>query len=72
MVRFFDTKELMQFIDNGFDCKKLSANEVEVYVSGHIDDFIKQLSKYKVQSIDIKKQSLEEVFMTYYKGSVEG
>ncbi|TVP86089.1 MAG: ABC transporter ATP-binding protein [Acholeplasmataceae bacterium] len=41
--------------------------ELEVAVSGDIMPFIKKLANIQVESLDIKSQSLEEVFMDYYK-----
>lgn len=55
---------------NLFMKKYPDARQNECYVSlmlqGHIDDFIKDLSHYKVNDLNIRSQSLEEIFLQYY------
>lgn len=51
----------------GFELGQETDNGVEVFVSGgEIDDFIKKLSTVKVINLEQKKQSLEDIFLTYY------
>ncbi|HKL61626.1 MAG TPA: ABC transporter ATP-binding protein [Acholeplasma sp.] len=67
IVRFHDEWELCSFMKNNFTYHKNSQLEIEVIISGDVDELIKALSIYKIESIDIKKQTIEEVFMGYYK-----
>lgn len=67
IVRFHDEWELCSFMKNNFSYHKNSQLEIEVIISGDVDELIKALSIYKIESIDIKKQTIEEVFMGYYK-----
>lgn len=51
----------------GFEVKKTSSTDVEVVVTGDIQPFIQTLAKVSVKSLDVKNQSLEEIFMDYYQ-----
>lgn len=42
--------------------------KVIVEVKGHMDDFIKKLSQFTVKDLEIRTQSLEELFMHFYGG----
>lgn len=39
----------------------------EIAISGDVNPFIHQLAQCKVKSLEVKRQSLEEIFMDYYK-----
>ena len=41
-------------------------NAVTLHVTGGMDGFIKELGKYGVEDLEMKAQSLEELFMHYY------
>jgi ABC-2 type transport system ATP-binding protein len=41
-------------------------NMAEIEVTGSVDHFLKEISKFTVENIDIKATTLEEVFMQYY------
>ncbi len=52
----------------GYDTKILSGDTCEIYVGREkTDEFIKKLATLNVLSLDIKEQSLEELFLNYYK-----
>ena len=55
IVRFHDEWELCSFMKNNFTYHKNSQLEIEVIISGDVDELIKALSIYKIESIDIKK-----------------
>lgn len=46
----------------------IEKNKVLLSLSGNVDGLIKTLSKYSVKDINIKTQTLEELFMHYYGG----
>ncbi|MEG0403548.1 MAG: ABC transporter ATP-binding protein [Anaerorhabdus sp.] len=53
-------------LKSGFDAKPLN-DSIEVYITGeNIDNFIKTCALFHVISLDIKAQTLEDVFMHYY------
>ena len=67
VVHFDTDEERRRFNTEGFTVENTRNNELEIAVSGDVNEFIKRLSKCTLKGIDIKKQSLEEVFMEYYK-----
>ena len=58
-----DVKKLM---DSGLESKKSREKEVLVRVGEQYDDFIKTLSRFHVRGLDIRRRSLEDIFMSYY------
>jgi ABC-2 type transport system ATP-binding protein len=65
----FLTKEMaLAFMKEGFKVRESKGNQVTVFVKGNINSLIHALDKYEVTSLDIKTQSLEELFMHYYGG----
>ena len=43
-------------------------NQVVIKLIGDVDSFIKSVSNYEIEDINIRTQSLEELFMHYYGG----
>lgn len=65
----FLTKEMaLDFMKEGFKVRESKGNQVTVFVKGNINPLIHTLDKYEVTNLDIKTQSLEELFMHYYGG----
>ena len=66
-VTFNDENEAIKFVEA---TKKSSrdGNIVDIKVSKNVDEFIKTLSKYVVKDINIRTQTLEELFLHYYGG----
>ena len=60
-----------QFRREGFDVLENMGNTSVVSVKGSIQEFIKALEKYPVTNLDVKTESLEEIFMHYYGGDKE-
>ncbi len=50
-----------------FEVQQIAGDTLEVYVTGAgIDRFIKTVARFEVADLDVKNQSLEDVFMQYY------
>jgi ABC-2 type transport system ATP-binding protein len=65
----FSTDEMAAcFSKEGFEVKERAKNQVTVSVKGKIMPLIHALNKYEVTSLDVKTQTLEELFMHYYGG----
>lgn len=66
-VTFNDENEAIKFSEA---TKKSSrdGNIVDIKVSKNVDEFIKTLSKYVIKDINIRTQTLEELFLHYYGG----
>ncbi|MBN2268099.1 MAG: ABC transporter ATP-binding protein [Acholeplasmataceae bacterium] len=68
-IRFKYENEAKAFEIEGFDSTPYNPLEYDVTISGDVNPLIKSLGKYVIESLEIKIQSLEEIFMDYYKGS---
>lgn len=65
----FSTKEMaLEFAKEGFEVKESKGNMVTVSIKGNIMPLISSLNKYEVNNLDVKTQTLEELFMHYYGG----
>ncbi|HEY5563389.1 MAG TPA: ABC transporter ATP-binding protein [Clostridiaceae bacterium] len=65
----FLTKEMAEdFAKEGFQVIAIEEKKVTVSVKGNINDLIAAINKYKIKDLDVKTQSLEELFMHYYGG----
>jgi ABC-2 type transport system ATP-binding protein len=60
-------KDIPHLTKNGLDIINQNNLEFEIAVSGDLNPFLKHLSQCEIDSLDVKKQSLEEIFMHYYK-----
>ena len=59
-------------IKTGGESKILSDTELEISVPfDGIDKFLKELAKHTITNIGVKEASLEDVFMTHYKGGTK-
>jgi ABC-2 type transport system ATP-binding protein len=53
------------------EIKRVRRDIYSFQVEGEIDGFIKSLAEYSITDIDIERQSLEQIFLTYYAGKEE-
>lgn len=63
---FFKSEEEAKKFKEEFKESLRDKKKVSLSFTGEVDSFIKSLSKYEVRDINIKAQSLEELFMHYY------
>ncbi|MGL4847626.1 MAG: ABC transporter ATP-binding protein [Clostridium sp.] len=68
IVTFKNENATKGFKTEKFKIERLSSDTLSVLVEGDINLFINTLSKYEVKSLDVKTQSLEELFMHFYGG----
>jgi ABC-2 type transport system ATP-binding protein len=68
IIAFATNDMAASFSKEGFEVKEILKNQVTVSVKGKIMPLIHTLGKYEVTSLDIKTQTLEELFMHYYGG----
>ncbi|WP_026881128.1 ABC transporter ATP-binding protein [Clostridium akagii] len=68
IITFLTEKMVSSFAKEGFEVKKIKENQVTVYIKGNIMPLIRALNKYEVSNLDVKTQTLEELFMHYYGG----
>lgn len=67
VVSFADEKQVNEFLQENFIASRLSNLDISVQIKGNIQNFIKCLANYDVIALDVVTQSLEEVFLDYYK-----
>ncbi|MFH5881846.1 ATP-binding cassette domain-containing protein [Liberiplasma polymorphum] len=67
LVSLKNKKDLEILTQNGLDVVNQNGLTLEIQVSGDPNHLIAYLSKCELTSLDIKQQSLEEIFMDYYK-----
>ncbi|MDZ5253686.1 ABC transporter ATP-binding protein [Clostridium sp. LIBA-8841] len=68
VITFLNDEGAKEFSKENFKIKEVIGNVVTVEVKGDINPFIKTLSKYSIKNLDVKTQSLEELFMHFYGG----
>ncbi|MBZ9686923.1 ABC transporter ATP-binding protein [Clostridium estertheticum] len=68
IITFLTEEMASSFADEGFKVRESKGNQVTVSVMGNIMPLIRALNKYEVIQLDVKTQSLEELFMHYYGG----
>jgi len=65
----FSTQEMASSFSKAYgEVKGRQGNKVTVYVKGNIMPLIHTLDKYEITNLDVKIQTLEELFMHYYGG----
>ena len=47
--------------------EELPPNQADLTISGRLPDILKKFADYKVQDLEIRTQSLEELFLQYYE-----
>ncbi|SHK00472.1 ABC-2 type transport system ATP-binding protein [Hathewaya proteolytica DSM 3090] len=67
-VTFKDVRELEKFLSEDVEIMEQKQNVVTAVVKGDINPFLKILSKYNIKDLDVKTQTLEEIFLHYYGG----
>ena len=66
-VRFENEQDAIAFVENHEGCTR-DGKEIMITLKGQVDAFIKDLSKYTIRDLQMRTQSLEELFMQYYGG----
>ncbi|NBK96630.1 MAG: ABC transporter ATP-binding protein [Erysipelotrichia bacterium] len=66
-ITFHNQKEAQMFMQDKKDAQ-LNDHRVIVSVVGNSDGFIKELAKYTIDDINIRTQTLEELFLHFYGG----
>ena len=67
-VTFEQTEELEEFLKERVVITERKENSVTVVVEGKVNTLLKILSKYDIKYLDVRTQTLEEIFLHYYGG----
>lgn len=66
-IKTLEGERLQNF---GYECSKATDNEYEIFIKEkETDKFIKDIAGIKIDSLDVKVQTLEEIFMNFYGGA---
>ncbi len=68
IISFSDIKHAEAFAEEGFEISDAKGKRISACITGSVSPMIKALSKYDVYSVDVKSQSLEDIFMHFYGG----
>ncbi len=67
LVSLENDKDIQKLETDGLEIVAQRDNDLEISVSGDINGFLDKLAQCRVKSLDVKHQSLEEIFMDYYR-----
>jgi ABC-2 type transport system ATP-binding protein len=68
IITFLTEEMAGKFTKESFEVKERHGNQVTVSIKGKVMPLIHTLDQYEVTNLDIKTQTLEELFMHYYGG----
>lgn len=69
IIRFENEAMAVQFAkENSLPKEAIEKDIVTIGVKGNVDELIKQLSAYTIKDLNIRTQSLEEMFLHFYGG----
>jgi ABC-2 type transport system ATP-binding protein len=68
IIHFATTEQAEKFNNESFEIIESNDKSVTVSIIGSVSPLIKVLSGYDVSSLDVKSQSLEDIFMQFYGG----
>ena len=66
-ITFNEKVEASSLKDSKTEIQEIIPNGFELSVKGNIDNFIKKIAKFKVESLSINQANLEEIFMEFYR-----
>lgn len=65
-ITFVDEADAAAFTQSGLPVELHERSRVRVAIQGDYDAFLREVSRYRVSSLDIAAQNLEDFFMDYY------
>ncbi len=66
----FETRAMAEsFRKEPYEVRGITGSTATVTVEGNLQGFLKSLEQYQVTNIDVRTESLEEIFMHYYGGA---
>ncbi len=66
IISLSDKNEVEKIKKDNFNIKNIDGLNVSISVKNNISEFLKNVSKYKISDMNIKTESLEEIFLHYY------
>jgi ABC-2 type transport system ATP-binding protein len=65
-ITFEAAGDAERFAASGLPAVTREGDRVRVAVQGNYNEFTREIAKYRIRSIDISTQNLEDIFMNYY------
>ena len=66
IISLSNKNEVEKIKKDNFNIKNIDGLNVSISVKNNISEFLKNVSKYKISDMNIKTESLEEIFLHYY------
>ncbi|HBL84187.1 MAG: ABC transporter ATP-binding protein [Clostridiales bacterium GWF2_38_85] len=66
LITFETDEQATAFAKEGFKLSSVTSNTVAVSVKGDVMPLINAMNKYKITALDVKTQTLEELFLNFY------
>ncbi|PXV89074.1 ABC-2 type transport system ATP-binding protein [Lachnotalea glycerini] len=66
IITFQSIEQANQFLREGFDIIDQKDKQITVAIQGDINPFIHSLAHYEIKNLDIKIETIEEIFMHFY------
>lgn len=66
IISLLNEIEVEKMKKDNFIIKEINGLNVSIEVKGNINDFLKKISQYEIVDMNIRTQSLEEIFLHYY------
>lgn len=68
IITFSDEKKAIDFTKSRNDVIEQNSQKVIVAVRGEVNEFLNELTQYYIKDLDVRTQSLEEIFLHFYGG----
>lgn len=68
IITFSDEKKAIDFTKSRNDVIEQNSQKVVVAVRGEVNEFLNELTQYYIKDLDVRTQSLEEIFLHFYGG----
>ncbi len=67
LVKLDNMNDIQTLENCGYEIGRVTQDTAEIFVKGEsIDSFIKELAKLKILGLDVKNQTLEDIFLNFY------
>lgn len=66
IISLLNDNDVEKIKKDNFNIKEIDGLNVSIEVKGDINEFLNKISQYKISDMNIRTQSLEEIFLHYY------
>lgn len=65
-IIFETAEEAERFASSGLQVLTCEGNLVRIAVQGNYNEFTREIANFRIRSLDVSTQNLEDIFMNYY------